>query len=177
MKRILLFSLISFFEKKFLNELENKYPDIKINHYLSSTSEERKLLIDLARKHNADKYIGLVPLTFIGEDFFAGFDNAENIGKKIENSIKRQLGDVEKPEEEDNKLKLPIIGKIDLSKHSLFAQAIILGFFDGFNVCSLGALILILGLVLVLRSRSKNNEYFCWSFRNFGRSLFYQAIS
>jgi len=32
---------------------------------------------------------------------------------------------------------------------------VILGFFDGFNVCSLGALVLILGIVLALKSRKK----------------------
>jgi len=33
--------------------------------------------------------------------------------------------------------------------------AVILGFFDGLNVCSLGALVLILGMVLALKSRKK----------------------
>jgi len=33
--------------------------------------------------------------------------------------------------------------------------AVLMGFFDGFNVCSLGALVLILGLVLILKSRKK----------------------
>ena len=42
---------------------------------------------------------------------------------------------------------IPLIGEIDLAKYSLPAQAVVLGFFDGFNVYSLGALVLILGLV------------------------------
>ena len=47
------------------------------------------------------------------------------------------------------------MGEIDVSKFSLPVIAVILGFFDGFNVCSLGALVLILGLVLALRSKAK----------------------
>ena len=35
------------------------------------------------------------------------------------------------------------------------ALAIVLGVIDGFNVCSLGALVIILGLVMVLRSRKR----------------------
>ena len=141
--------------EKFLDEIEKEYSNIKINRYLATDSDAKKLLIDLAREHGVEQYIGLVPLTFVGDDFFLGFDNDNGIGKKIKDSIERQLNEVESPKEDDNKVKLPIIGEVDLTKYSLPAQAVVLGFFDGFNVCSLGALILILGLVLVLRSRSK----------------------
>lgn len=143
-------------EKKFLDKIEEKYPEIKINRYLTTDSEARKILVDLARKHNAEMYVGLVPLTFVGEDFIAGFDNSNGIGNKIEQSIQRQLEEQKvEPEENKNKVKLPIIGEINLEQYSLPIQAVVLGFFDGFNVCSLGALILILGLVLILRSRIK----------------------
>ena len=143
-------------EEGFLKIMENKYPGIVINHYLSSDTKNRKLMIDLLVKHGAERYAGLVPLTFVGEDFFLGFDDSDGIGKKIEESIQRQLANIEpEPVEDKNKIKLPIIGEVNLNKYSLFAQAAMLGFFDGFNVCSLGALILILGLVLILRSRVK----------------------
>jgi thiol-disulfide isomerase/thioredoxin len=143
-------------EQEFLDTMQEKYPQITINRYLSSNTENRKLMIDLLVKHEAEKYTGLVPLTFVGEEFFMGFDNADGVGKEIEASIQKQLGNTEpKPIEDKNKIKLPLIGEVDLSKYSLFGQAFVLGFFDGFNVCSLGALILILGLVLILRSRMK----------------------
>jgi thiol-disulfide isomerase/thioredoxin len=143
-------------EQEFLDTLQEEYPQTTINRYLSSDAESRKLMVDLLIKHSAEKYAGLVPLTFINEDFFLGFDNADGAGKEIEASIQRQLADIEpKPAEDKNKVKLPLIGEVDLSKYSLFGQAFVLGFFDGFNVCSLGALVLILGLVLVLRSRMK----------------------
>jgi thiol-disulfide isomerase/thioredoxin len=142
-------------ENTFLDQIASDYPDVIINRYLTTDSEHRQLLIDLLKKHNADKYLGLVPLTFVGEDFIPGFDNDEGIGKQIINSIENQLKS-EKPTEKDkNKINLPILGEIDLSKYSLLMQAIILGFFDGFNVCSLGALVMILGLVLILKSRPR----------------------
>jgi len=142
-------------EQKFLDGLEEKYPEVKINRHPISQTHCQETLIDLCKKYNLERYIGLVPLTFVGEEFFLGFDNSNGIGKKIEESIQRQLKDLEPEPEEDNKINLPIIGEIDLTKYSLPAQAVVLGFFDGFNICSLGALILILGLVLVLRSRTK----------------------
>lgn len=143
-------------EQEFLNIIEEKYPKVKINRHPISQAQCREELIDLCREYDLEKYIGLVPVTFVEEEFFLGFDNPQGIGKEIEDSIQRQLKELEPVQEEDkNKITLPIIGEIDLTKYSLPAQAVVLGFFDGFNVCSLGALILILGLVLVLRSRSK----------------------
>jgi len=143
-------------ERAFLDTIAGKYPQVQINRYLESDVSQKTLLADLLTKHNAQQYAGLVPLTFVGEDFIAGFDNANGIGKQIEASIQRQLNNLQpSPEENKNKVHLPLLGEVDLTKYSLPLQAIILGFFDGFNVCSLGALVLILGLVLILRSRSK----------------------
>lgn len=145
-------------EQEFLDKIEAKYADVKFNRHSISQADCRKELIDLCTKYNLEQYIGLVPLTFVGEEFFLGFDNENIIGKKIEDSIKRQIGgssSAKASEDKQGKIHLPIIGNVDLSKYSLPAQAVILGFFDGFNVCSLGALILILGLVLILKSRPK----------------------
>lgn len=142
-------------EHKFLDQIEEKYPQVKVNRHPVSQAQCREELIDFCRKYDIEKYIGIVPLTFVGEEFFLGFDNPERIGKQIEESIQRQLKEPGSGQEEEKKIGLPIIGEVDLAKYSLPVQAAVLGFFDGFNICSLGALILILGLVLILRSRSK----------------------
>ena len=142
-------------EQAFLDKIEPKYPDVRFNRHPVSQAECREELIDLCQKYGIEKYVGLVPITFVGEEFFLGFDNENNIGKKIEDSIKKQLGNISNGQENDKKFHLPIIGEVNLTKYSLPLQAIILGFFDGFNVCSLGALVLILGLVLILKSRKK----------------------
>lgn len=142
-------------ENAFLDKIEPQYPDVKFNRHLISQVDCRKELIDFCTKYSLEKYIGLVPLTFVGEEFFPGFDNENGVGKQIENSIIRQLSSPVNITEDKNKIHLPIIGEVNLNKYSLLMQAIILGFFDGFNVCSLGALVLILGLVLILKSRPK----------------------
>jgi len=143
-------------EMKFLDSIEEKYPDIKIGRYLTRDPNYKDLMAELLKKHNAEKYTGLVPLTFVGEVFFLGFDNSQGIGKDIEESIKRQLDKIEsKQEKKENVISLPIIGEINVLGHSLIFLSVVLGLFDGFNICSLGALALILGLVLVFRSRKK----------------------
>jgi hypothetical protein len=50
---------------------------------------------------------------------------------------------------------LPGFGEIDVEKYSLLGLAVLLGFGDGFNVCSLGALLFLLGLVFGLGSRKR----------------------
>ncbi len=154
-------------EAKFLSELEEKYSEIKVNRFLFSEN------IDLIKELYQDYKVppieqGYVPITFIGDMYFLGFD--EKIAENIENCILILIeGDSQKPCEPGEssgegtltpvdlkgKIILPIVGEIDIEKYSLPALAILLGALDGFNVCSLGALILILGLVLALRSRKK----------------------
>lgn len=142
-------------EQKFLDTIEQKYPQVQINRHSISLAQCQGELIDLCKKHNIEQYIGLVPLTFVGEEFFLGFDNPEDMGQKIEASTQNQLEGLEKPNQNQEKINLPIIGEIDISKYSLPVLAVILGILDGFNICSLGALVLILGLVLALKSRKK----------------------
>ena len=142
-------------EQKFLDTIEQKYPQVIINRHPVSPAQCQEELIDLCKKHDIEQYIGLVPLTFVEEEFFLGFDNPENMGQKIETSLQNQLAVLNKPGQNQEKINLPIIGEIDISKYSLPVLAVILGTLDGFNICSLGALILILGLVLALRSRRK----------------------
>lgn len=144
-------------EKIFLEKIKTKYPEVKINYRSMTDPASLEVFKKLCERcPEAEKYLGLVPLTFVEDDFFPGFDNEQGIGKKIENSIQRHIEGFPKDNGEKKKtINLPVIGEIDINNYSLPLQTIILGFFDGFNVCSLGALVLILGLVLSLRSRFK----------------------
>jgi glutaredoxin-related protein len=143
-------------EQKFLDGIEKKYPEIKINRRLTSDPKNQEILKELCKECDVEHYIGLVPLTFIGKEPFLGFDTPESIGKDIEESIQRKLKDIDRiPVSDQEKILLPLIGEINMSDYSLPTLAIIMGMLDGFNVCSLGALVLILGLVIALRSKVK----------------------
>jgi hypothetical protein len=155
-------SEVNFFEKPgcqfcqeedaFLKTLETKYgKQLQINAFSILNQDNVDKLKALCEQNKIEKCLGVVPVTFVGDKFFLGFD--EGIGSRIENAIRTDLGLSELSTTSDTYV--PILGKIDLSKYSLPALAIILGFFDGFNVCSLGALVLILSLVLALKSRKR----------------------
>jgi glutaredoxin len=178
--------------KAFLSALQNDQKlELAINDYnISSNIAKAK---ELYEKHNLpQRYQGLVPVMFIADRYFVGFN--EQIGEEIEQFILSldtlpeiiELDDeiypivassntstplVEEPVVNENNIvseplledavvknsfiNIPYLGEIDLKSYSLPALAITLGIVDGFNVCSLGALILILGLVIALRSRKR----------------------
>lgn len=148
-------------EEKFLEELEDKYLEIKVNKLLLSERENVELLKELYRDYKVPSVEqGYVPIAFVGDRYFLGFD--EEIGGNIENCILELLGrepqepcKPEEPRRSLEKINLPIVGEINIKKYSLPTLAVLLGALDGFNVCSLGALVLILGIVLALRSRKK----------------------
>jgi glutaredoxin len=134
-------------EKDFLKKLKKDYPEIIINEHDFSQSIEK--INSLYQEYQVPKnQQGLVPATFISNTFFVGFNDV--IAKDIKNIITG-----EKKDDSSGVMKLPFVGEVDIYKYSLPTLAIILGIVDGFNVCSLGALIIILGLVMVLRSRKR----------------------
>jgi len=152
-------------EEIFLDNLKQKYPQIQVNSYEFSDKETQATLEQFYNQYNVNpSQKGLVPITFIKEKYFIGF-NEDLTGKEIENYLtnsqevasdetKNITDDVTDVTPQD-KIKVSLIGEINADKYSLPFLAVILGFFDGFNVCSLGALLLILGIVLTFRSRAK----------------------
>lgn len=142
-------------EEKFLDEIEEEYPSVEINRYVFNENVEKAK--SLFKKHDIDKNkFGAVPATFINDRFILGYDGEKTTGSKIEDAIEKELSDGEDGKATSSKMvNLPFLGELDTSKYSLPALTVIMGIMDGFNVCSLGALILILGMVLSLRDRTK----------------------
>jgi len=140
-------------EKQFLKGFKEEHPDVIINEYDFSKNVE--LVNNFYKEYNVPKnQQGLVPVTFIGNNFFVGFNDP--IQKQIEEYV---LGDAEKPknntENKTEKVKYFWGKEMDIKSFSLPVLSIVLGIVDGFNVCSLGALVIILGLVMVLGSRKR----------------------
>ncbi len=141
-------------EQLFLDQIEKNYSDVVINRY--EISKYSDLYQQLAKKYNLpllDR--GLVPLTLIQDRYFVGFN--DQIGRQIELYLDQLTGrqiNNNKPTE-NNSINLPVVGKVNIDKLALPILAILLGALDGFNVCSLGALLIILTLVLSLHSRRK----------------------
>lgn len=139
-------------EKKFLGELQKKYPEIKIKEYETFyTQGNLKFLNEFYEKYKVpagDR--GWVPATFTPTKYFIGFN--EQIAQDIENCLKECLG---QGKTVPQKIKIPFYGSVDVSKLSLPALTLILGIMDGFNPCAMWVLIVLISLLLSLRSRKK----------------------
>lgn len=136
-------------EKQFLKELKEEHPEIIINEYEFSKNIE--LVNNFYKEYNVPKnQQGLVPATFIEDNFFIGFN--DDIKEQI---TKYTLNNNSDPSEKKEEVKSFWGKKIDVKSLSLPILSIVLGIVDGFNVCSLGALVIILGLVMVLGSRKR----------------------
>ncbi len=143
-------------EEKFLDDLEKDYPALTINRYDLFDRANLETLRSFYKEYNVkDSEQGRVPANFFGTDYVIGYNDAlaDRLTEYAKTGIATSSNGTNP--EDGNKISLPIIGEVDATKYSLPVLAIVLGFFDGFNVCSLGALVLILGLVLVLKSRKK----------------------
>lgn len=143
-------------EKRFLKDLKKEYPDLEIRMYPVSRSETQEKLKIFYRRYEVDpRKKGLVPTTFVGDHCFVGFDSASDTGERIKKAVEGTLKEKQTCKQDGRTARLPLVGEIDVSRYSLPALTLLMGLLDGFNVCSLGALVLILGLVLNLRSREK----------------------
>lgn len=148
-------------EKIFLRGLEEKYPDLIVNQYdVVNSQKNRKLLSEFYEKYDVSKsFQGLVPATFTPNKHFIGFD--EKVAKELESCLRECLApggqglSLSNASIIEKSVKIPLLGEIKLGRLSFPAMAVALGALDGFNVCSLGALILILSLVLAFKSRRK----------------------
>jgi len=143
-------------EQKSLNEqLMQKYPVSFIYHDVT-TPEGAALLSELADE--AGISTRPLPITFIGEQVFQGFESPETDSENIENAIKnylegKQNGEVIK--EPTEFVDLPLVGRIRPMDFSLPALAVMLGLIDGFNPCAMWVLVYLISLVSRLESRKK----------------------
>ncbi|NQU82830.1 MAG: hypothetical protein HQ539_02675 [Parcubacteria group bacterium] len=143
----------------FLNNLEQEYPELRISKCNLSEEESVEKLLEFYAEYDVprEKY-GTVPIIFLPDKYLVGF------GDSYANALQEYAGllstatttvAITAPEEVENVIRIPVLGEVDAKQYSLPVLAIALGFFDGFNVCSLGALVMILGLILVLRNRKR----------------------
>jgi len=143
-------------ERNFLKDLKKEMPGLKVVEYeVWHNEKNRKLFLDTAKKLNIK---GLaVPLTIVGNEYLVGFDKPENSGEKIRQMVKNLEagGAFSGSAESKESVKLPFFGKVKVEDLSLPLLSVVLGTLDGFNPCSMWALLALLTLVIATGSRKK----------------------
>ncbi|KKP88738.1 MAG: hypothetical protein UR93_C0009G0026 [Berkelbacteria bacterium GW2011_GWA2_35_9] len=149
----------------FLNELKAKSSNITIQYF--EIESDQKYALDLSKVLSSYEVKNVsVPVTKINEKIIIGFEDStkEKIKQLInsENSSQKEVFtasscDVDKKicKDEDNSIKVPILGEIKTKNFSLPILTIILGLADGFNPCAMWALVALISLLISLKSRKK----------------------
>lgn len=163
-------------EKIFLNGLKERYPQLNVRDFeVWKNSENRKIYAEFDKKLNAS-ISGRVPFTVIGDKYITGYLNDETTGAEIEKAVKQALEtgcrDVgaeilgeekktasEKCEEDKSKIpdkiEAPIIGEINIKNFSLPALTAVFGLLDGFNPCSMWALVFLISLLISFGNKKR----------------------
>jgi len=135
-------------QKDFLEKIKEDYPQIELKVYSITDTEK---LHQMAKEKGITDYGIMAPTTFIGDNFFQFRDFTSRHEDMIIRALEGEIVD-----EDCCIVKIPFLNiEVDIGDWSLPLIALVLGSIDGFNVCSIGALILILSIVLVFKSRRK----------------------
>jgi len=139
-------------EREFLVELEEKYPEIKVNEYeVVFHPENKTFLEEFYKNYNVpEKDQGWVPVTFTSTKYFIGFN--DQVAQEIETCLEECLGGETKPFQE---IKIPFLGSVDITSVSLPVLTVIFGALDGFDPCAMWVLLFLIVLLINTRSRKR----------------------
>jgi len=135
-------------QKDFMNSIKDNYPNLEIKTYPISETDK---LHQLATENHVNNYKIMSPTSFVNGIFFQFNDFGEREKASIIDAIEGNY-----VESSNNIVNVPLINKeVDLDNLPILLTTIVLSSVDGLNVCSIGALILILSIVLAFNSRRK----------------------
>ncbi|OIO55479.1 hypothetical protein AUJ46_01445 [Candidatus Peregrinibacteria bacterium CG1_02_54_53] len=157
-------------EKPFLDQLEQRYPQVRVHAYeIWGNKQNRDLMIELGKK--LDAVVSGVPFTVIGEQYVVGWMDERTSGAQIEDAVRcvlengcRDVGselshsvtktpDVGKAIPET--LTLPFLGEVRTKNLSLPVFTLIVAALDGFNPCAMWTLIFLISLLLGMSNRKR----------------------
>jgi cytochrome c biogenesis protein CcdA len=139
-------------ERPFLAGLQSKYPGLVIDELEVWRNADNRAQL---KEHAAA--LGFTPagtpVTIIGDLYWVGFTSA--IAKEIEAAVDAASSGQELRRADQAVVDVPIFGEIDVAESSLVVSALIIGFIDGVNPCSLWVLSVLLAIVLHSGSRGR----------------------
>jgi len=139
-------------ERPLLDGLRAAYPGLVVEEFEVWRSGEN---LDRLRQHAAE--LGFTasstPVTIIGDRHWVGFDSA--MGRQIQAAVDAAMGGQAFGSSDEAIVDVPFVGEVDVAHSSLLVSALIIGFIDGVNPCSLWVLSVLLAIVLHSGSRGR----------------------
>jgi thiol-disulfide isomerase/thioredoxin len=157
-------------EMKFLNEISEQDPSLKIHAFEVSTNRQNAdLLLLIGKEFQLD--VSSVPFTMIGSSYFPGWSDSEEAKLDIQEAINcvrtktcpdilgnflNSKENTEKPKQNvPDTLKIPIFGEISTKNLSLPILTIVIAGLDGFNPCAMWVLLFLISLLLGMQNRKR----------------------
>ncbi len=82
-------------EKEFIREvLRPEYPELEIRDHNIADRSTHDTLRELAGRTGAQQHLGVTPLTFVGEEYFVGFDGPAGVGQEIIEVVEQELANL-----------------------------------------------------------------------------------
>ena len=137
-------------EREWLKDIKKEYKDC-LNIYefeVWHNDDNAKIMNELKDQFKIGK--SGVPFTVIGEKTYVGF--SEVTQSKIENTI-RSYAELKG---DNNEIKIPLLGKVNIKKVSIPLVAVILGFIDGFNPCAMWILLFLISMLFGMKDRKRS---------------------
>ena len=165
-------------EDKFLEEIKDKYPKIKIEKYEVWKNKDNQVFMEIVKDKMKISDSG-VPLTIIGSTYVVGY--ADTYNDKLERIInfyldsnkysdivgsiknntyngKKVIDYFEKEDKKTNNsttINVPIIGKTNLKNLSIESAAVLIGLVDGFNPCAMWVLLFLISMLIGMKNRKR----------------------
>jgi len=160
-------------ENAFLEKLAKERQDFELKSYEVTSDQSGADLFKRFAEACGNKNYS-VPALYIGDKTIIGFQDEGTTGQEIRAALDSYTADnypdplkkveakeslsgaaqCEKPAASE-KVKLPLLGEVDLKKASLPLLTVVLGTVDGFNPCAMWALVALLTLLLAMGSRRR----------------------
>ena len=151
-----------------------KYPNVEfLNYEVWYNEPNQALFVAMATEFGFEP--SGVPAIFVGNKYWIGY--SEYVGQEIEAYIKtcvengcpdrgvgvipgrmlnpRADGQVSTEDGNSAKIKVPLLGEIELAKQSMWLSTALIAFVDGVNPCSIWVLTMLLAITLHASSRKK----------------------
>ncbi|OHA69662.1 MAG: hypothetical protein A3D63_02000 [Candidatus Wildermuthbacteria bacterium RIFCSPHIGHO2_02_FULL_49_17] len=141
--------------KEFIQSIQKDYPHLELHIYpISDTAKLR----EIAERYGVKEYTVMAPTIFVGDPTGSKTGNflqfSDFTSKQEEMIVGTIKGEIVK--DDSSILRIPYLNaEIDISDWSLPLITVVLGSLDGLNICSAGALIFVLSIVLVFDSKRK----------------------
>jgi len=139
----------------FLAELQTKYNFTLISHETWHNSSNQQIFEEFLTAYNVPKSSWGVPAFFMGPRYITGFDNANSIGRSLEEIVKQCINN--NCQDRIDSIRFSLFGKnFEIGKDSsLLILGIVLGFADGFNPCTFAILIFLLSYLFTISASKK----------------------